>query len=48
MYRLYVGQGQGQNLHNKMSTRNVEIGVRDEGGVRLGEPWNRVYIKLHP
>ena len=30
-----VWQGQGQNLHNNLSTRNVENGVGGEGVVRL-------------
>ena len=32
---MYVWPGQGQNLHNDLSTRNVENGVRGKGVVRV-------------
>ena len=33
---MYVWQGQDQNLHNNLSTQNVENGVGGKGVVRLG------------
>ena len=35
---MYAWQDQGQNLHNNLSTTNVENGVHVDDGVRLGEP----------